>query len=389
MRHSVLMVGLTVVIWIGVVGCGTNATALPPPIAPPTAVASATSTPATAPAPPSPAGAPSAVVTVAPTAAPTPVVTVGSIETALGLRKIADIPLEGGSSRFDYQSIDPQRGLLFIAHLGASQVIAFDLKQQKVAAYIPDVASAHGVVAVPETGRVYAAATGTRQVAVIDAQTLRVIARADGGQYPDGLTYDPEEQKLFVSDETGGAVIVIDTRTNQRTNRIDLGGEAGNTLYDAGAHQIIAAAQGRNQLALIDPQTETIVASIDLPGCSGPHGFYVDSPSRTAFVSCEQNARLVVVDLNTKRITAGDSVGDVPDVLAFDAGLHRLYVAAESGVVAVFQASGTQIRKSGQVFLAPSAHTVAVDSQSHRVYVPLENLNGRAVLSVYEPISAQ
>src|SRR5919199_1054663 len=69
-------------------------------------------------------------------------VSAGDNESALGLRKVADIPLEGGASRFDYQSIDPQRGLLFIAHLGAGQVVAFDLKQQKVVAYIPDVASA-------------------------------------------------------------------------------------------------------------------------------------------------------------------------------------------------------------------------------------------------------
>jgi len=156
-------------------------------------------------------------------------VSAGGSEAALGLRKVADIPLEGGASRFDYQTIDAQRGLLFIAHLGAGQVVAFDLKQQQVAAYIPDVASAHGVIAAPETGSIYAAATGTRQVAVIDEQTFRVIARADGGQYPDGLAYDPETQKVFVSDESGGGVIVIDARTNQRTNSIDMGGDVGNT----------------------------------------------------------------------------------------------------------------------------------------------------------------
>ncbi len=55
----------------------------------------------------------------------------------IGLRQVADIPLDGGTTRFDYQSLDPQRGLLFIAHLGAGQVIVFDVKQQKVIATIP------------------------------------------------------------------------------------------------------------------------------------------------------------------------------------------------------------------------------------------------------------
>lgn len=306
--------------------------------------------------------------------------------TTLGLRLVAEIPLDGGATRFDYQSIDAQRGLLFIAHLGSSQIVVFDLKQQKVAAYIPDIAGVHGLIAAPQSSRLYAAATASHQVAVIDESTLAVIARADGGQYPDGLAFDPENQKVFVSDESGGAVIVIDARTNQRINRIDLGGEAGNTHYDAMGHQIIAAAQGRNQLALIDPQSEKITSYIDIPRCDGPHGFYVDSPSRFAFVSCEQNAKLFVVDLNTKRITASDSVGEIPDVLAYDADLHRLYVASERGIVSVFQTRGNALEKVGETFLAPNAHSIAVDDSTHRVYVPLENIDGRPVLRIFEPI---
>ena len=275
-------------------------------------------------------------------------VSAGEGESTLGLRKLADIPLEGGTTRYDYLSIDPQRGLLFIAHLGAGQVVVFDLKQQKVAAYIPDVAGVHGVAVVPETGRVYAAATGSRQVAVIDSQTFRVIARADGGEYPDGLAYEPESQKLFVSDQTGGGVIVIDARTNQRTNRIDMGGQVGNTQYDAVAHRILSAAHAFNQLVAIDPSSETIVERYDLPGCSEPHGFYVDSPSRLAFVSCAANAKLLMLNLQTKQILASDSVGDIPDVLAFDAGLRRLYVAAESGIVTVFRVRESALEKISQ-----------------------------------------
>ncbi|MGB8647455.1 MAG: hypothetical protein WCF84_19625 [Anaerolineae bacterium] len=313
-------------------------------------------------------------------------VNLGGNEAVLGLRTIADIPLEGGASRFDYQSIDSQRGLLFIAHLGAGQIVVFDLKQGKVIKYIPDVAGVHGLIAIPEMGRVYAAATGARQLAVIDTQTFQIVARADGGEYPDGVAYDPENQKVFVSDESGGGVIVIDARTNQKTNRIDLGGEVGNTQYDTIGQQIIAAAQGRNQLALIDPQREEVMAYIDLSGCDGPHGFTLDPASRAAFVSCEGNARLVVVDLNARRIVATDNVGDVPDVLAFDSGLHRLYVAAESGVVAVFQTRGQGLEKIGQSYLAPNAHTLAVDPQTHRVYVPLENIDGRPVLRIYDVV---
>ncbi len=302
----------------------------------------------------------------------------------LGLKKIADLPLPGGTTRFDYQSIDESRGLLFIAHLGADQVIVFDLKTQTVVATIPNIASAHGVIAVPELGRVYAAATSTREVVVIDEATFQVVARIEAGEYPDGLAYDPDTHKLFVSDESGGVDIVIDTQTNQRLSQIDLGGEVGNTQYDSVGHQILVAAQAKGQLAMIDPKSEKVTAYIDLPGCQGPHGFYVDAPSRRAFVSCETNAKLVVVDLNATRVVATETVGDIPDVLAFDPDWQRLYVAAESGVVAVFDTSGNGFTKIGQTYLAPSAHTVAVGKETHRVYFPLENINGQPVLRIFE-----
>src|SRR5579859_2800723 len=144
---------------------------------------------------------------------------------ALHLRMVADVPLAGGASRFDYQVVDESHSRLFIAHLGADLVTVFDLKNQRVITDVVGVAGAHGVTVAPDLGLVFAAATGTHQVAVIDAETLQIIARIDSGDYPDGLAYDPETHKLFVSDESGRADIVMDTQTNQRLNRIDLGSD--------------------------------------------------------------------------------------------------------------------------------------------------------------------
>src|SRR5215472_13275075 len=45
-----------------------------------------------------------------------------SAPPAAGLGVVARIPLPGGNSRFDYASLDSGRGLLFVAHLGASQI---------------------------------------------------------------------------------------------------------------------------------------------------------------------------------------------------------------------------------------------------------------------------
>jgi DNA-binding beta-propeller fold protein YncE len=73
------------------------------------------------------------------------------------------------------------------------------------------------------------------------------------------------------------------------------------------------------------------------------------------------------------KVTGSTSVGGSPDVLAFDPGLRRLYVAAETGDVAVFAERGRTLKKLGEDLLAPEAHVVAVDPSTHLVYFPLQS----------------
>jgi hypothetical protein len=78
------------------------------------------------------------------------------------------------------------------------------------------------------------------------------------------------------------------------------------------------------------------------------------------------------------------------DVLAFDPGLQRLYTAAETGTVAVYDvAADHSVAEKGRAFLAANAHTVAVDPATHRVYFPLQNVNGHPVLRVMAPSAPQ
>jgi DNA-binding beta-propeller fold protein YncE len=84
------------------------------------------------------------------------------------------------------------------------------------------------------------------------------------------------------------------------------------------------------------------------------------------------------------KILATYQVGDDPDVLAFDLGLNRLYVSAESGSVSVFQETHRNLHLLGQ-FEMPHAHTVAVDPKSHLVYFPLENVGGHPILRIMRP----
>jgi DNA-binding beta-propeller fold protein YncE len=299
------------------------------------------------------------------------------------LRTLADVPLPGPAVRFDYQSLDPTDGRLYIAHMNADQLVVFDTGKREVVAKLDGFHRVHGVIAVAELGRVYASVTGDHQVAAVDRGNLQIVARVGTMKYPDGLAYVPTMKRVFVSDEHGDMDAVIDAISNQLIAQIKLGGGAGNTVYDRVADKVLVAVHGKNELVAIDPLRNAIAARTKLESLVDPHGIALDVENRLAFVAGEGNNKLVVVDLKTMSVGPAFPTGKDPDVLAFDPGTKRLYVAAESGQVTVFQEANRTLEPIGSLHV-PHGHTVAIDTKTHLVYFPLEDVNGKPVLRIME-----
>jgi DNA-binding beta-propeller fold protein YncE len=308
--------------------------------------------------------------------------------TGVVLKKIADVPLPGGTTRFDYASLDAAAGRLYFSHMGDGKLMVFDTKTEKLVTNLSGFPTMTGVLVLPSLKRVYCSVTKNHEVAVVDTDSLSVVARIPGGRFPDGLAFSPETKKLFVSDESGGVDTVIDTTTNKKIGSIPLGGEAGNTQYDPTSHLIYVAVQTKNQLVAIDPQSDKIVARYDLKKGKHPHGFYIDETANRAYISCQGDNQLIVFNLKSHQEEDVFPVMADPDVLAFDRELKLLYVACESGGVSLFKADHGTLAKIGDLDVGPNSHTVAVDSTTHKAYFPLKNVNGSPVLRVMSPSPA-
>jgi DNA-binding beta-propeller fold protein YncE len=268
--------------------------------------------------------------------------------------------------------------------MNADQLIVFDVTKRAIIANLDGFKRVHGVLAVPEVDRLYASNTGNHELAAVDTKTLKLVGTAGPITYPDGIAYAPKDKKVFVSDEHGGVDAVIDATTNKLITNIPLGGGAGNTVYDPGSNRILVAVHDVNELVAIDPASNKIVGRYPLPGIKEAHGIALDLGNRIAFVAGGKSHSVAAVDLKSMKIIATYQVGEDPDVLAFDPGLRRLYVSAESGTVTIFQASGGTLNTLGQ-FHMPHAHTVCVDPRSHLVYFPLENIDGHPLLRIMKP----
>ena len=304
----------------------------------------------------------------------------------LPLTLVSDVPLPGGSTRFDYQEIDSSNGHLVVAHMNDASVLVLNLSDGSVAKVLPNIPTPRGVAI--GDGRIFVTSSPS-QLVIIDASALTEIARVPTGTAPDGIGYDPADHVAGVSDQQDGAASLIPNMGMGQRTAVPLGKETGNIIYDAGRGIFWAAvvnASPPDQLVQIDPIANKVWSRIDLPGCSGAHGVRIHPDGKSAFVTCEDNNVLVRVDLGAARAIASAPTGSGPDVMAIDPGLGWLYVAAETGDLVVFD-----IGKPGLVTIdkerpGDNAHSVAVDPATHRVFFPLmSGPSGTPVMRIMQP----
>lgn len=304
------------------------------------------------------------------------------------LTLVADVALPGGATRFDYQDVDREHGHLIVAHMNDGTVLVVDLADGKPVKTLPNVPTARGIVVAPEIGRFFVTSS-PNQLVVFDSASLTEVGRVTTGNAPDGVGWDPVHRVVGVSDQRDGAVsLLADGGTGART-AVKVGVETGNVVFDPKREAFwvtAVSASPPDQLVRIDPAAGTVAARIDLPGCDGAHGLRIAPDGASAFIACEGNDMLARVDLEGAHAIATTKTGAGPDVLAVDAALGWIYVAAESGDLTIVDMTQPGVVAIDREHAGDHAHSVAVDPATHRVFFPLMlGSGGKPVLRIMQP----
>lgn len=299
------------------------------------------------------------------------------------LRSVGDLPLPGKPTRFEGQSFDPTNNRLFIAHTGDGELIMVDTSARRVIANLPNFPGCSGVLAVPELQSVFVGVPGRDEVVMMNTGSLKVT-RAAGGESPASLAWASGIGKVYVSDRKDTKATVIDIRINNRITNIDLGGEMGAAQYDSKTGRILMNVRSTNELVEIDPATDVVASRLKLSGKT-PHGLQVAPSARVAFAACADDGKLLVIDLDKWKVSESLVTGEGPDMLAFDEGNGMLYVGTESPNVSVYRLNGKNLKRLGEFEVGPNAHSVCVNTTTHELYVPLENVNGKPTLRIMAP----
>jgi DNA-binding beta-propeller fold protein YncE len=307
------------------------------------------------------------------------------------LRKVAAIDLPGPKGqRFDYLTLDDEDHFLLSAHLGPGILYVIDLRTNRLVKAIPGLPGMTGLEYVPVTHKLYTSNWGEEKIGIVDLRSMSVLKRLPTEAKPNGSTYAAPFHKMYVANTLGKAVTVVDTDKDEITKVLKFESETGMPQYDAVARKVYVNLRNTNEVAEIDPSTDTIVERYPVDGCRFNHGMAVDSEHHRAFLLCSGNRTFAVFALDTHKSVAHLPMPAGADVVKFDPGLRRIYVACSSGFISVFEAEGIdRYRKIEDFPVEKMMHSLAVDVATHRVYAPEQEERGQPVarMVVYEAVT--
>jgi DNA-binding beta-propeller fold protein YncE len=139
-------------------------------------------------------------------------------------------------------------------------------------------------------------------------------------------------------------------------------------------------------MQVIDTKSLKVTATWPLPGCASPSGLAMDEANRRLFSVCDAKI-MVVTDSDTGRQVARVEIGEGPDAAAFDVARGLIFSSnGQSGTLTVVhQESPDRYRVVANVATQESARTMALDPNTHKIYLAAAKFGPRPQPTADQP----
>ena len=277
----------------------------------------------------------------------------------------------GGDGGFDYLSVDPNTGRVFVSR--GSHIMVVDGATGKVVGDIGDTPRTHGALLLPNINRGFTTNGGDSTSTMFDLKTLAVIKKIHAGHSGlDGFMYDDGADKVLTIDHSPrgqqGTAVVIDPHTGEVVTTVMLNGNAPEGGVSNGKGRIFINSEDGNAVEVVDDKTWKVIDTWPVSPCEGPTGIAMDRESNRLFVGCSTQS--IVLDASTGKIVAQIPNGRGVDSFGWDQAQKLMYIPAGDGTVTVVhEDSPDKYSVVTTVQTMRGARTLALDPRRHVAYV--------------------
>ncbi len=288
----------------------------------------------------------------------------------------------GGSGGWDYVSIDEKRHHLFVGRPDRVQVM--DTRTGSVAGELR-IAGVHGAAIAQDLGLGFTSNGRSDSVTAFDLDTLTVIDTVKvTGRNPDAILYEPVSRRVLTFNGGSANLTAIDAASMKVAGTIPVSGKPEFAVSDERGH-VFVNIEDRNSVAVIDPASLTVTKYWPLVGCEEPTGLDIDRARGRLFSVCH-NKKMVVMDANTGEVISTLPIGASVDGVVFDPAFELAFSSNGDGTVTIVRNDRAgRYEVLGNVETQRSARTIALDSSTHRLYLPAASFAPGPAPTVEQP----
>ena len=324
----------------------------------------------------------------------------GSVKAA-DVSMVSTIEVNGKLDDFDISFVDAKEGRYYLADRTNAGVDVIDTKTKKflyrVGGFLgtkskPSLSGPDGVVVIPEKHEVWAG-DGDSTVKVIemgaDSGKVTAVINTGGKARVDEMAYDPKDGVVLLAnnaDQPAFVTLVSTGPDHKIIAKLDLpqasdGIEQPAYQTDTGLFYfsvpMLDEQKTHGAVGVFDPKTAKLVKMIPVDDCS-PSGLQIGE-GKNLIVGCGAGSKAsgmspatMILDLTTEKTTTISQVGGEDEVW-YNPGAHQYYTASrdQPGGPVLGIIDATKNAWVANVPTAKNAHSVAADSTTNAIFVPL------------------
>jgi DNA-binding beta-propeller fold protein YncE len=294
----------------------------------------------------------------------------GSMTASAFYRLESAVTLKSAQPDWDYVTLDPARGYLFIGRRGEGAVV-YDVKSRKALRTIDKSDGAGAIVLVSEFDRGYTANEyGT--TTIFQLSTLKTLDRVKFGEDSDSGFYDPVTKQIAFTMGDSSAIAFVDARTGKVLDTMKVDSKKLDGTAPDGEGNLLMALRDKNLVVKIDVAQRKVAAQWPTTGCEQPTGLAYDREHKRIFVGCRgAKPVLAVMDAGSGQVITTLDIGRGNDGVIYDSATHRIYTSngVDANLVIYEQVDPNTYKLVEATTTRPYARTMALDLKTKKVYL--------------------
>jgi len=295
------------------------------------------------------------------------------------IAKTFHIASDGG---WDYIAVGPGNNRLYVSH--GTQVNVLDETTGDSVGVIANTTGVHGIAFVPALGKGYTSNGRLNNISVFDIKTNQVRTQLPAGQNPDAIMYDVFSKTLITCNGRSHDLSIIDPVTEKTIATIDVGGKPETAVSD-NAGRLYVNIEDKNEIAVVNTSTHKVEHHWSIVPAEGPTGLAIDRAAKKLFAGCDK--LLVVLNIETGKVTGKIAIGDGCDGVAFDNTTKNIFASCGDGTLAIIhEDAGGKYTLVENMPSKKSARTIAINETLHSIYLPAADVGTAAAGETRAPM---